>query len=118
MKLNYKIINIISILLIVLLLLCLLDMPYGFYQLVRLIAAFGFALLAYYEYLNKRIPLAIGFSFLALLFQPFVKIALGRMMWNIVDIIVAIFLTLYLFNLIKHGWFINVVNCGGAHSKM
>jgi len=27
---------------------------------------------------------------LALLFQPFFKIALGRVMWNIVDVIVAI----------------------------
>ena len=27
-----------------------------------------------------------------LLFQPFIKIALGRTMWNIVDVIVAILL--------------------------
>lgn len=98
MKFDYNIIKIVSILLIVLLLLCLFDMPYGFYQLVRLIAAFGFALLAYYEYLNKRIPLATGFSFLVLLFQPFIKIALGKTLWNVVDVVVAILLTIYLMN--------------------
>lgn len=73
-------------------------MPYGFYQLVRLVAAFGFALLAYYEFQNKRIPLTIGFLFLVLLFQPFMKIALGRTLWNVVDVFVAILLIIYLMN--------------------
>ncbi|MBQ6064697.1 MAG: hypothetical protein IJK87_13900 [Prevotella sp.] len=41
--------------------------------------------------------MAITFGALALLFQPFVKVALGRMMWNVVDVIVAILLiALYL----------------------
>ena len=31
---------------------------------------------------------------LALLFQPFIKIALGRSIWNIVDIVVAVGLLL------------------------
>lgn len=35
-------------------------------------------------------PLAITFGGLALLFQPFFKIALGRTMWNVVDVVVAI----------------------------
>lgn len=73
-------------------------MPYGFYQLVRLVAAFGFALLAYYEFQNKRIPLTIGFLFLVLLFQPFMKIALGRTLWNVADVIVAILMIIYLMN--------------------
>ena len=30
------------------------------------------------------------FAALALLFQPFFKVALGRVVWNIVDVIVAI----------------------------
>lgn len=76
-------------------------MPYGYYQLVRLVAALGFALLAYHEYQNNRIPFTIGFSFLILLFQPFVKITLGRTMWNVVDVVVAILLIIYLMNLNK-----------------
>lgn len=98
MKFDYNIIKIVSILLIVLLLLRLFDMPYGFYKLVRLFAAFGFALLAYYEIQNKRIPLTIGFLFLALLFQPFIKIALGKTLWNVVDVVVTILLIIYLMN--------------------
>jgi hypothetical protein len=34
---------------------------------------------------------------LALLFQPFFKIALGRQMWNIVDVIVGIGLVISIF---------------------
>ncbi len=93
--LNKKYITLISIILAILLLLCLLNMPYGYYQLVRLITALGFALLAYHEYQNNRIPATIGFSFLVLLFQPFVKVALGRSLWNIVDVVVALLLILY-----------------------
>lgn len=34
--------------------------------------------------------LAWTFGALALLFQPFIKIALGRLIWNIVDVVVAV----------------------------
>jgi uncharacterized membrane protein len=40
-------IPLIKIILIVFLLLCLLDMPYGYYQLVRFVALIGFGILAY-----------------------------------------------------------------------
>ena len=74
----------------VLLLLCLAPMPYGFYQLVRFVAMVMFVVFTYIKWLNNQQPLAIVFVSLALLFQPFVKIALGRTMWNIVDVVVAI----------------------------
>lgn len=99
--LNKKYITLISIILTILLLLCLLNMPYGYFQLVRLVAALGFALLAYFEYQNKRITVTIGFSFLVLLFQPFVKVALGRSLWNIVDVVVAVLLILYMLDVFK-----------------
>lgn len=72
--------------------LCLLPMPYGYYTLVRFasMAVFVFLALTYYE--KKATPLAFTFGSLALLFQPFAKIALGRGLWNAVDICVAIFL--------------------------
>ena len=34
----------------------------------------------------------ITFRSLALLFQPFFKVVLGRTVWNVVDVLVAIFL--------------------------
>jgi hypothetical protein len=50
--------------------------------------------MAYGFYKEKKMPLCIIAGSLALLFQPFVKVILGRAMWNIVDVIVAIALVL------------------------
>ena len=82
--------NHLKLLLAALLLLCLAPMPYGYYQFVRIVAMIAFAILAYLYYEKKAIPLAITFGGLALLFQPFLKVALGRTMWNVVDVVVAI----------------------------
>ena len=72
-------------------------MPYGYYQVVRFTGMLGFLLLAYlcYQQNNKTEP--IIYIALALLFQPFLKIALGRTVWNVVDVIVSIGLIASLF---------------------
>lgn len=46
-----------------------------------------------YQYIqqNKK-GWAVTFGALALLFQPFIKIALGRTIWNVVDVIVTVLL--------------------------
>lgn len=82
--------NHLKLLLAALLLLCLAPMPYGYYQLVRIVAMIAFAIMAYQYYERKAMPLAITFGGLALLFQPFIKAALGRTMWNVVDVVVAV----------------------------
>ena len=46
--------NLIKVVLSVLFLLCLIDMPYGFYQLIRFIALIGFGVLAYKSYQKER----------------------------------------------------------------
>lgn len=74
------------------LLLCLADMPYGYYELVRFIAMILFSFMAILYYREENMPLTATFAGLALLFQPFVKIALGRTIWNIVDVVVALLL--------------------------
>jgi hypothetical protein len=79
-----------KILIAALLLLCLLDMPYGYYQFVRFAAMVGFAYLAYSANQQNRKNDMFVYIALALLFQPFIKIALGRTIWNIVDLIVSI----------------------------
>jgi hypothetical protein len=73
----------------ILLLLCLMDMPYGFYELVRFGAAAAFVYLSYDYFKSKNNGLGAVFAVLALLFQTFLKIALGRAIWNIVDVVVA-----------------------------
>lgn len=80
----------ISLALAALLLICLFPMPYGCYTIVRFIAMVVFACMAYSYYRSSDITLAVVFGALALLFQPFVKIVLGRGVWHIVDIIVAV----------------------------
>ena len=86
--------SIIKIGLAILLFLCLFNMPYGYYQFVRFVSMAVFAYLAYYvnEQTNKN--KAFVFIALAILFQPFIKIALGRTIWNIVDLVVGIGLIL------------------------
>ena len=72
-------------------------MPYGFYQFVRFMALVGFVILAYRENEKSNKIQMILYCGLALLFQPFFKIALGRQIWNIVDVIVGVALVLSLF---------------------
>lgn len=80
----------IKIVLPILFLLCLLDMPYGYFQIVRFAGLVGFGILAFQANESKQKELAIVFIGLALLFQPFFKVALGRQIWNIVDVVVGI----------------------------
>lgn len=82
-------IKLLYLLLSALLLLCLAPMPYGYYQLVRFISMVLFALFAYNYWIKEIKPLAITYGALALLFQPFVKVALGRAMWNVTDVVVV-----------------------------
>lgn len=72
-------------------------MPYGYYQMVRFLGLVGFVILAYDAYQQGRQIEILIYSSLALLFQPFIKIALGRQIWNIVDVIVGLGLLLSLF---------------------
>ena len=89
--------NTIKIVLSVLLFLCLADMPYGYYQFVRFAAMIGFGILAFQATGSENKRFVIVYGALALLFQPFFKIALGRELWNVVDVIVGIFLIISLF---------------------
>ena len=82
--------NVIKIVLAILFFLCLVDMPYGFYQFVRFAGLIGFAILAYQANQQGRQTKMIMYGGLALLFQPFFKISLGREMWNVVDVVVGI----------------------------
>lgn len=83
---------VIKVILIIILLSCLLPLPYGAFELIRFVSLMGFGYLAYKYYKANEEGLALGFGALALLIQPFCKISLGREIWNIVDIAVAIFI--------------------------
>lgn len=82
--------NIIKAVLAILFFLCFLDMPYGYYQLVRFLALVGFATMAYKSFERQENTMAIIYVGLAILFQPLIKFSLGRELWNIIDLIVGI----------------------------
>jgi hypothetical protein len=88
--------KIIKVVLSILLFLCLANMPHGYYQLVRFAALVGFGILAYQTNQQEKHTETIVYGVLALLFQPFFKVALGRELWNVVDVIVGIGLLLSL----------------------
>lgn len=89
--------KIIKVVLSILFFLCLLDMPYGFYQFVRFAGLIGFAILAYQANQQGRQTEMIIYGGLALLFQPFFKIALSRETWNTIDVLVGIALIASIF---------------------
>ena len=87
--------NILKSILAIMCLVCLLDMPYGYYELFRYVAAGSFVYFAINEKDNQ------GWMFVwiisALLVQPFFKAALGREIWNIVDVIWAVLLIISIY---------------------
>ena len=76
-----------KIILAVLLLICLTPMPYGYYILIRYLLAIVFTIMAYDYGKNQKTFCIIC----VILVMP-----LGREVWNIVDILVAVFLLLLL----------------------
>lgn len=93
----------VKIILAILFLLALLNLPYGYYELMRFLALIGFAYLAYLAYnIDNKLAVFVYIA-LAILFQPFFKIALGRPLWKIVDVIVAAGLIISVFSNITMG---------------
>ena len=87
--------NIIKSILAIMCLVCLLDMPYGYYELFRYVAAGSFVYFAINEKDNQGWMLVWIVS--ALLVQPFFKAGLGREIWNIVDVAWAVILVVSIF---------------------
>ena len=74
------------------LLLCVFPLPYGFFTIVRVVTTIISLYLAYTYFTQNKKELAITFTIVAVLFQPFIKLALGREVWLVVDVLVAVFL--------------------------
>lgn len=94
---NYSITTIVKGIIVVLLLLCLIDADYGFYQAMRTLISFGFAFLTYRYYQTGDKTNAIIYLCLLIVFQPLLKIGLGRGIWIVADIAVAVFLVYQIF---------------------
>lgn len=79
-----------------LLLACLLKMPYGFYQFVRIAGFILFSWLAYIEYNEHKFFIAIMCACIAILLNPIFKIYFTRDLWNKIDLIIATALTVWI----------------------
>jgi len=60
---------------------------YGYYQFVRFISMCFFGYFAYQEHQKGNETKMFIYIGLAILFQPLFKIALGRFLWNVIDVI-------------------------------
>lgn len=76
----------------IMLLICLFDMPYFYYQLIRILSTIVFAISAVYFEAIKKNKMAITMFVLVIIFQPVEPIVWGRVIWKIIDVLVAIFL--------------------------
>lgn len=81
------------------LVMCLLPLPYGFYMIIRVATSIIMAIWAVRFLSVERISFATISGGLVLLFQPIIKIPLDRLTWNIVDVILAIFLLVLVFKI-------------------
>ena len=63
------------------------DLPYVYFQLIRVIGMVVFGLLTYTNYERENMPFTVIFGISLLVIQPFIKVPLGRFNWNILDTI-------------------------------
>jgi hypothetical protein len=67
-------------------------LPYGYYVLLRLVACCVFAFAAFVTLDRRNSTLPWVFGFMALLFNPVVKVPLPKELWVFIDIAAAILL--------------------------
>ena len=91
---------------------CLFDLPYFYFQLVRIVGMTGFVLLAYFDRKSERNAIAIVWICSAIIINPIIKIPLGRTLWNVIDIIwVILFIATIVYEINR------IKNNGGVDSK-
>lgn len=64
----------------------LLDMPYGYYQLLRVLVFCATAYLAFESHKRGDVAWAWALGATAIVYNPFFKLALGREIWTMVNI--------------------------------
>ena len=68
------------------LLIALLEMPYGYYQLLRVGICISSGILAYRAFEKQKSELGFAFVASALIYNPIAPLALGREIWTVVNI--------------------------------
>ena len=84
-----------------LLLIGIFDVSYGFYQLIRFVAMAVFGYFAYDAHKEGKEDQMFVMIALAVLFQPFFKVNLGRVIWKIVDLLVLLYLSFLIYKSVR-----------------
>ena len=71
--------------------------PYGFFTLLRLVIFGTTVYLSWLAYKSERHAWIWIFGFIALVFNPLIPLHLGRGLWVVVDLLVAVFLIVSIF---------------------
>lgn len=71
--------------------------PYGFFTLLRLVVFGTSAYISWLAYKTEQQVWTWVFSFIALVFNPLIPLHLGRDLWMIIDLLVAVFLIIFIF---------------------
>jgi len=71
-------------------LLALADMPYGYYQVLRIVTFLAAGAIAFYAWQHGREGWAIAFAMLAIVFNPLIPVALERDNWAVVNVVAAV----------------------------
>jgi len=74
----------------VMLFIAILPLPYGYYQLLRLIVCGIGAYIAFQAYKMKKQPWAWTMGIIAFLFNPLIPIHLDKATWGFIDLVVAV----------------------------
>ena len=70
--------------------------PIGFYRFVRFVVFGVCGFLAFFCYGNERRIWMVLYAISALIFNPFLPLYLGRELWQVVDLVVGVFLVVSL----------------------
>jgi hypothetical protein len=74
---------------VAMLLIALGDLPYGYYTLLRFVVCGTATFVVVVSYPGDKIWIAWLFGFVAILFNPFVKIHFNKDIWQFLDVITA-----------------------------
>ena len=72
------------------------DLPYGFYQFLRMIVFIGIGWTAYDEFERGSRILSVFCAFVAILFNPFIRVFFRKETWRQIDLWLAALLVAWL----------------------
>jgi len=95
-KREFNILSITKAIIIAFLILGILDMPYGYYQIMRIAVTALFVFIGWYEWNENKYLISILTFVSAVTYQPFQKLAFNKQEWQEVDFIFIVLLILWI----------------------